>query len=178
MRCVEFDGCNVTIAEGQEQYETLRGALAPENDPENPIGNIICKFVLNAQERKQIAETGEIWLSQQTFGNPYAPICITTSPQWFDPEKIIFDFIINMHRKIGDDGDIIVNAHELVSTLSTVLVNFLLKNIEYLTPKNLLSLAQDHKLLEEPNYTLENYAELKAEIKAYDDFIREQHGNS
>nr|BDD47015.1 hypothetical protein 10 [Balneolaceae bacterium] len=67
MKAVEFDEVNVRIAEHQDEYETL-----PAHVGRN--GVVITCFELDEEEKKQVQETGKIYLSLMTFGQPLQPI--------------------------------------------------------------------------------------------------------
>jgi hypothetical protein len=70
MKAVEFPEVNFRIAEKQEEYETLPVCL---DMSENAADAIMC-FELDEDEKRQIAETGKIWLKVRTFGKPFQPI--------------------------------------------------------------------------------------------------------
>lgn len=70
MKAKEFPQVNVRIAEHQEEYETLP-VHVDMYDPATPA--TMC-FELSEEEKKQVAETGQIWLTILTFGQPFHPI--------------------------------------------------------------------------------------------------------
>lgn len=70
MKAIEFDEVNIRIAEHQEEYETLPVFV----DGKNPAVPAIMCFKLNDEERKQVLETGNIWLTVLTFGHNFQPI--------------------------------------------------------------------------------------------------------
>lgn len=67
MKAVEFDQVNVRIAENQDEYETL-----PAHAGKN--GVVVTCFELDEDEQKQVEETGRIYISLMTFGQPLQPI--------------------------------------------------------------------------------------------------------
>lgn len=70
MKAIEFPAVNVRIAEHQDEYETLPVYVEPDN-PQTPM--TMC-FELDEAERKQVLETGKIWLTILTFGQRFHPI--------------------------------------------------------------------------------------------------------
>jgi hypothetical protein len=62
MKAKEFPEVNLRIAEKQEEYMTL-----PVHHMKDDYGTVVCCMELSAEERKQVAETGEIWVSFLTF---------------------------------------------------------------------------------------------------------------
>lgn len=70
MKAKEFKEVNLRIAENQDEYETL------------PVHHDICDgtvlmcFELDDDEKKQIAETGEMWIKIKTFNMPLQPIAM------------------------------------------------------------------------------------------------------
>lgn len=67
MKAQEFPQQTVVIAENQEEYSSLPASVSNE-------GVVTCCFKLDEAEQKQVSETGEIWLSILTFGQPMQPI--------------------------------------------------------------------------------------------------------
>jgi len=70
MKAIEFPEVNVRIAENQPEYETLPVKIDLK-DPATPTTMCI---ELDKEERKQVAETGLIWLTVLTFGQSFHPI--------------------------------------------------------------------------------------------------------
>ena len=70
MRAIEFPEVNVRIAEHQEEYETLP-VFADASKAEVPV--TMC-FELSDEEKKQVDETGKIWLTVLCFGGSFHPI--------------------------------------------------------------------------------------------------------
>lgn len=71
MKAKEFDEVNVRLAEHQEEYQTLPVHYNPTE------GSMSFCFELSEEERKQVNETGEIWVKVLTFGNAMQPILVT-----------------------------------------------------------------------------------------------------
>lgn len=71
MKPKNFKEANVTYGENQPEYIPL-----PAHKTED--GQAIFCFELNEEEKKQIAETGELWVSLLTFNQPLQPILLTT----------------------------------------------------------------------------------------------------
>ena len=42
-------------------------------------GTAVFCFELDEEERKKIAETGELWVALRTFNQPLQPICVTVN---------------------------------------------------------------------------------------------------
>jgi len=72
MTSVEFEECNIKIAENQEEYETLH---AHHNTKE---GSVTFCFELNKEELEDIQKTGRIYFKQLTFNGPMNPISMST----------------------------------------------------------------------------------------------------
>lgn len=68
MKAVEFPEANIKIAENQPEYETLPALHDPDE------GSIVYCFQLSEEEKKQVIETGRIWIKQLTFNRPMQPI--------------------------------------------------------------------------------------------------------
>ena len=58
----------IIIAKDQDEYENLP-AIVLENGKA-----ILCRFVFSEEEKQQIAETGNLYLTIWTFGKPMQPI--------------------------------------------------------------------------------------------------------
>ncbi|WP_373248798.1 hypothetical protein [Bacteroides thetaiotaomicron] len=71
MKAKKFNEANVVYGENQPQYLPLPAHKTEE-------GQAIFCFELDEEERKQIAETGELWVSLLTFNQPLQPILLTT----------------------------------------------------------------------------------------------------
>lgn len=71
MKPKKFKEANVTYGTNQSEYLPL-----PAHKTED--GQAVFCFELDEEERKRIAETGEVWVSLLTFNRPLQPIFITT----------------------------------------------------------------------------------------------------
>lgn len=80
MEPIKFEKANANLGEGQDEYITLPAFI----DFEDPATPITVGFKLTDEERKQVAETGEIWISQLTFRNPFHPIAMSV----IKPDKL------------------------------------------------------------------------------------------
>lgn len=70
MKPKEFSEANVVYGKGQPEYKPLPAHKTEE-------GEAIFCFELDEEERKRIAQTGELWVSLLTFNQPLQPIFIT-----------------------------------------------------------------------------------------------------
>ncbi len=73
MNPVKFPECNAVYGEGQPDYKPLPAYRSPG-------GEVVTCWELTEEEKKRVAETGQIWLSLLTFGLPLQPVYITTDP--------------------------------------------------------------------------------------------------
>ena len=73
MKAIEFSGVNLRIAEHQPEYETLPANVQPDH---LGIGlQVTMCFELDDEDKKQIAETGQIWLQiLQPVGRNFNPL--------------------------------------------------------------------------------------------------------
>lgn len=71
MKAKEFKEANAVYGENQPEYLPLPAHKTEE-------GQAIFCFELDEEERKRIAETGELWVSLLTFNQPLQPILLTT----------------------------------------------------------------------------------------------------
>lgn len=97
MRAVPFPEANISLAENQDEYETLpiymdvdenknpayRRQRKDEGDGTelvlcDPMGQAICCFELNKEEIDEIVRTGKIWHTQCTFWGAFQPINMST----------------------------------------------------------------------------------------------------
>lgn len=99
MKAIEFPEVNVRIAEDQPQYETLPVYIDTE-DPTTPTTMCI---ELDKEERKQVAETGRIWITTLTFMQQFHPIKMSfLKPEGFTEPKLParkYYFFIDIHEK-------------------------------------------------------------------------------
>lgn len=82
MKPIKFLETNAIYGEGQPQYEPLPVLLFPN-------GQVISCWQLSEEEKKRVAETGQIWLSQLTFNRPLQPVFMTVEKA--DLVKIVDD---------------------------------------------------------------------------------------
>lgn len=61
MKAIEFPEVNVRIAENQPEYETLPVNVTPDAETNGYFNSITMCFELDEEERKRVAETGQIW---------------------------------------------------------------------------------------------------------------------
>jgi hypothetical protein len=94
MKAIEFDEVNIRIAEHQEEYETLPVHI-DLNDSATPT--TMC-FELDEEERKQVAETGQIWITVLTFGQPFHPISMSVIKPEMQPQPNAFKSGVNGRR--------------------------------------------------------------------------------
>jgi len=59
----------INVAENQDEYQTLPSIPLPE-------GNILCRWHMTDEERKIVAETGDIYLIQKTGGEFVTPMIL------------------------------------------------------------------------------------------------------
>ena len=71
MKPKKFEEANVVYGKGHSEYLPLPAHKTEE-------GQAIFCFELDEEERKRIAETGELWVSLLTFNKPLQPILLTT----------------------------------------------------------------------------------------------------
>ena len=81
MHPLNFDGANVVYAANQPEYEPL-----PAEYCGGKYVQINTLWELSPEELKQVQETGKIWLSVLTFGQPLQPVLLTTEkPPVYEP---------------------------------------------------------------------------------------------
>ena len=68
MKPIEFEGVNVVYGANQPEYIPLPGQRRGE------CGELLTCWELTPDEIKKIQETGKIWLSILTFGQPLQPV--------------------------------------------------------------------------------------------------------
>ena len=82
MEPIKFDGANVVYGAEQPEYVPL-----PAERRQGPSGEIVTCWELNPTEKMIIQETGKIWLSVLTFGQPLQPVLVSVDkPEPYDPE--------------------------------------------------------------------------------------------
>ena len=82
MEPVNFEAANVVFGANQTEYKPL-----PAEYRGGKSGEILTCWELSPDELKRVQETGKIWLSVLTFGQPLQPVYLATEkPPIFDPE--------------------------------------------------------------------------------------------
>lgn len=66
MKPIEFPGFNTTFAKDQPEYQPLPAYVGPN-------GEVVSCWELTMRERIQVLETGRLYLTQLTFGQPLQP---------------------------------------------------------------------------------------------------------
>ena len=83
MEPIKFDGANVVFGANQPEYMPLPAERVGK--PEN--GQIITCWALSPDELKKVQETGQIYVSLLTFGQPLQPVLVSVDkPDAYDPE--------------------------------------------------------------------------------------------
>ena len=84
MEPIKFDGANIVFGANQPEYRPLPA----ERVGNAVVGQINTCWELTPEELKTIAETGRIWLSVLTFGQPLQPVLLSaTKPEIYDPSE-------------------------------------------------------------------------------------------
>lgn len=83
MEPINFDGVNIVFGAEQPEYKPL-----PAQRIGNPqTGQIITCWSLAPDELKRVQETGIIFVSLLTFGQPLQPVLVSVDkPEPHDPE--------------------------------------------------------------------------------------------
>jgi hypothetical protein len=96
MEFFEFPEVNANIGEGQPEYRPIPAHVERVlmQDPKGKEGDMIpvfhevtCCFYFTEEERKQIAETGQLWYRQTTFGKPFQPIFVSPLSPFDRPDQ-------------------------------------------------------------------------------------------
>ena len=83
MQPLNFDGANIVFGANQPEYQPLPA----EHVGKPETGQINTCWELSPDELKQIQETGKIWVSILTFGQPLQPVLVSVDkPKPYDPE--------------------------------------------------------------------------------------------
>lgn len=83
MKPIKFDGINAVFGANQPEYQPLPA----ERVGKPKTGQVNTCWELSKDELKQIRETGKIWVSLLTFGQPLQPVLISVDkPEVYDPE--------------------------------------------------------------------------------------------
>lgn len=72
MKAKQFKEVNAVYGENQPEYYPLPAYKSED-------GTAVFCFELDEEERKKIAETGELWVALRTFNQPLQPICVTVN---------------------------------------------------------------------------------------------------
>ena len=82
MKPIKFDGANVVYGANQPEYLPLPAERRPGRS-----GEVVTCWELSPEEIKRVQETGKIWLSVLTFGQPLQPLLLTIDkPDVYDKE--------------------------------------------------------------------------------------------
>ena len=76
----KFDGVNCVYGANQPEYQDLHAQRY-----NGPLGQVVTCWQLSPEELQKVQETGEIWLSLLTFGNPLQPVMLTVEK----PDKYV-----------------------------------------------------------------------------------------
>ena len=83
MEPIKFDGANVVFGANQPEYEPLPAERVGK--PET--GQINTCWALSTDELKKVQETGQIYVSLLTFGQPLQPVLVSVDkPDVYNPE--------------------------------------------------------------------------------------------
>lgn len=83
MKPLNFEGANAVFGANQPEYTPLPAECV--GNPET--GQINTCWELSPEEIKRVQETGKIWLSVLTFGQPLQPVLLTADkPGIYNPE--------------------------------------------------------------------------------------------
>lgn len=88
MKFVEIAGANLTLAESQDEYETIRVRKGTCHVPHGsllvPMPNLVCELKPTPEEIQQLVEGGSLFVN--ILGESWPPIGITTvDPAIADP---------------------------------------------------------------------------------------------
>lgn len=89
MKPVKFKESNITLGEGQDEYNNLPAFF----DPSDRACPFVACWKMDIKERKEFLKTGKIWITQLTMGNKFAPMQVGVFKpenlgEYKDPEKI------------------------------------------------------------------------------------------
>ena len=83
MEAMNFDGVNVVYGATQQEYIPLPAQIRGKA----VTGECLTCWQLSPEEIKKVSETGIIWLSLLTFGQPLQPVRLSVDkPPIYDPE--------------------------------------------------------------------------------------------
>lgn len=77
MEPIKFEGVNVVYGENQPEYMPLPAEKRIPEKTDRFFGEVLTCWKLSPEELKKIQETGIIWLSLLTFGQPLQPIMLS-----------------------------------------------------------------------------------------------------
>lgn len=80
---MNFRDANCVYGANQQEYQPL-----PAERRGKPItGEVLTCWQLSPEELQKVKETGIIWLSMLTFGQPLQPVLLSVDkPEIYDPE--------------------------------------------------------------------------------------------
>lgn len=82
MEPIKFDGVNVVFGAEQPEYMPL-----PAERVQSEYGQVNTCWELSPEEIKKVRETGHIFVSLLTFGQPLQPILVSVDkPEVYNPE--------------------------------------------------------------------------------------------
>jgi hypothetical protein len=82
MQPLNFDGANVVFGANQPEYQPLPAEMRLGHSSE-----IVTCWELSPEELERVQETGKIWLSLLTFGQPLQPVLVSVDkPEPYDSE--------------------------------------------------------------------------------------------
>ena len=82
MKPLNFEGANIVFGANQPECQPLAERVG------NPAtGQVNTCWELSPDELKRIRETGKIWVSLLTFGQPLQPVLVSVDkPEVYDPK--------------------------------------------------------------------------------------------
>ncbi len=83
MEPAKFDEVNAVYGANQPEYKPLPA----ERRGKAQTGEVLTCWQLSPEELIKVQETGQIWLSMLTFGQPLQPVLLAVEkPEIYDPE--------------------------------------------------------------------------------------------
>ena len=77
MEPVNFEAANVVFGANQPEYKPVPAERRIPKRTDRFFGEVLTCWELSPEEIKQIQETGKIWLSMLTFGQPLQPVLLS-----------------------------------------------------------------------------------------------------
>lgn len=77
MEPVNFEGVNIVYGANQPEYKPLPAERRVPQKTDRFFGEILTCWELTPEEIKRVQETGKIWLSVLTFGQPLQPVLMS-----------------------------------------------------------------------------------------------------